>query len=283
MTSPFSTRATRGLVSFAVATAVVSSAFVGASSASAVAVPTLKSAGAIVRAGIPAYPGVLTVGSRGPAVVAVQRGLLRRGYRIPSLNAHTAPYGIDGPETAAAVLLFKKRHPQLGTINGMVGPRTYAALTGYRGPTAAPRPAPKPPVTAPSSSGGLKALRARAPYAWNTPEYAKWYAYNRMHAYGWPVAQMTACLRPMWIGESHWQYGEITGQYVGIPQTTIGVANDYGFTEAAYRNTPEVQVEVGLKYIRDRYTTPCAAWKFWKAQGAWQDSQDPTQWWGGWY
>ena len=281
MMTTVTSRATRGIVSCAAAVAVVSSALVGASVSSAAAVPAVRPAGVIVRAGIPPYPGVLTIGSHGAAVVAVQRGLLRRGYRIPSLNAHTTPYGSYGPETAAAVLLFKKRHPQLGTVNGMVGPRTYAALTGYRGTTTTPSPAPATP--APSASGGLKALRARAPYAWNTPEYAKWYAYNRMHAYGWPVAQMTACLRPMWIGESHWQYGEITGQYVGIPQTTIGVANDYGFTESAYRNTPEVQVEVGLKYIRDRYSTPCAAWKFWKAQGAWQDSQDPTQWWGGWY
>ena len=116
----------------------------------------------------------------------------------------------------------------------------------------------------------------------DTPEYAEWFARREMPRYGWTADQMR-CLRPMWIGESHWQYREITGKYIGIPQTTIGVANDYGFTEAQYRGIPEVQVEVGLRYIRDRYGSPCKAWSFWKAQGAWQDSADPEQWWGGWY
>ena len=87
----------------------------------------------------------------------------------------------------------------------------------------------------------------------------------------------------MWIGESHWQYREVTGKYVGIPQTTPGVANKYGFSWSSYRANPEVQIEVGLRYIRDRYGSPCAAWSFWKAQGAWQDNKDPVQWWGGWY
>jgi len=205
----------------------------------------------------------------GPAVRAVQDALTARGYR---LGAHTR--GVYDVSTAAAVRRFKASRPELGPSN-MVGPRTYASITDFRSGG----------TSAGSSGGGgsYASFRARAPYRWNTPSYAKWYAGQRMAAYGWASTELTRCLTYMWIGESHWQYTEVTGKYVGIPQTTPGVANDYGFTWSAYRSTPEVQVEVGLRYIRDRYGSPCKAWAFWKAQGAWQDKSDPRQFWGGWY
>ena len=223
---------------------------------------------ALVRAALPAFPAsmVLQIGSRGPQVAAVQRALVRRGYVI---GHHVR--GVYGRTTANAVLRFKRAHPGLGPTN-RVGPRTYAALTAVDGG---------------GSSGGQRpgnfaSYRSRAPEAWNTPSYARWYAVQRLSAYGWGAGQM-GCLRPMWIGESHWGYRESTGQYYGIPQTSSGVAEKYGFTWTAYRATPEIQVEVGLRYIRDRYGSPCKAWAFWKAQGARQDSNDPRQWWGGWY
>ncbi|CAB4947979.1 MAG: hypothetical protein F2842_06330 [Actinobacteria bacterium] len=223
---------------------------------------------AFVRAALPAFPSemVLQIGSRGPQVVVVQRALVRHGYVI---GRHVL--GLYGRTTADAVLRFKRAHPGLGPTN-RVGPRTYAALTavagggntGERGPEA------------------FVSYRSRAPEAWNTPGYARWYAAQRLRAYGWGAGQM-GCLRPMWIAESHWGFRESSGQYVGIPQTTVGVAEKYGFTWSAYRATPEIQVEVGLRYIRDRYGSPCKAWSFWRAQGARQDSTDPQQWWGGWY
>jgi len=117
------------------------------------AAPSIASARAlpaVSRASIPAFPGgmngVLKVGSRGPAVTAVQAGLLRRGYKIPNLVS-----GYFGVTTGAAVRLFKIQHRSpYWQDTPMVGPRTYAALTGWKPPasTPAPRttptPAPKP-------------------------------------------------------------------------------------------------------------------------------------------
>lgn len=241
--------------------------------ASATTVGAAPHAGVIARASVPAFPGNLIVGSQGAAVVAVQKGLLSKGYRISGLTTSSSGsrFGFLGAATMATIMRFKASH-DLGPSRA-VGPKTYAAITGWQSGSSAGA----------SSGSKWSTVRAASPYSWSSPSYAKWYASRRMSAYGWNAAQQMACLRPMWIGESHWQYKEITGQYVGIPQTTIGVANDYGYSESAYRGTPEVQVEVGMRYIRDRYGSPCKAWAFWKAQGAWQDSQDSTQWWGGWY
>jgi peptidoglycan hydrolase-like protein with peptidoglycan-binding domain len=259
--------------------------------ASAAPIHQMPAPTTLVRTSVPPYPGILSVGSSGPAVTAVQKGLLAFGFAIPSLQ-HGGNYGYYGAETASAVYRFKRRHPALGTLNTMVGPNTYAALTANvsvssaaptRKPTVPSKPTrptkPKPTAGATTIAG----FRARAPYRWNTPAYAEWYAGQRIAAYGWRGAELTRCLHYMWIGESHWQYQEYTAPYLGIPQTTSGVANDYGYSWSTYASTPEVQVEVGLKYIRDRYGSPCKAWAFWKAQGAWQDSADPNQYWGGWY
>jgi len=199
-------------------------------------------------------------------VSAVQRALIKRGYKLGSYTP-----GVYDAATAAAVSRYKSGRPSLGTSN-MVGPRTYRSITS----------ALRPPSTGGGGTSTFASWRSRAPYGYTTASYARWYATQRLAAYGWSASQMS-CLRPMWIGESHWSYREVTGRYIGIPQTTVGVVNKYGYSESSYRANPEVQVEVGLKYIRDRYGSPCAAWAFWKRQGAWQDKNDPEQWWGGWY
>ena len=98
-----------------------------------------------VRTAVPPYPGVLSLGSSGPAVTAVQKGLLAFGFAIPSLQ-RGGSYGHYGAETASAVYRFKRRHPALGTINNMVGPNTYAALTGGVSVSAAPTRKPTLPT-----------------------------------------------------------------------------------------------------------------------------------------
>lgn len=141
---------------------------------------------------------------------------------------------------------------------------------GAGGLAAAP-PAPQPAVEQPVQTPPR-----------GTPEYARWYAAGRLADFGWKQSEMD-CLVPMWTGESHWDYREVTGRYIGIPQTTIGVVEGFGVSAAEYRSSAEAQVDVGLRYIDERYGSPCRAWAFWKAQGAWQDGSDPQQWWGGWY
>ena len=112
-------------VAIAALMALPATAFVAAPASASPIVST------VTRASVPSYPGVLQVGSRGPAVTAVQRGLRAQHYAIGGLH-----WGIYGVGTAAAVLKFKHDHPGLGLgTTNRVGPLTYAAITGYRAPT----------------------------------------------------------------------------------------------------------------------------------------------------
>jgi len=78
--------------------------------------------------------------NRGPLVEAVQRALVKRGYRIG-----TYTLGVYGTSTAAAVQRYKSGRATLGTSN-MVGPRTYASITAVLQPSA---PSPGVPSSSP--------------------------------------------------------------------------------------------------------------------------------------
>lgn len=79
-----------------------------------------------------ASSGLLTKGSRGPAVSAVQRKL-----------GGIAVDGIFGPQTRAAVMRFQRGAGLL--VDGIVGPRTRAALGLAQGPAPAPEREAAPP------------------------------------------------------------------------------------------------------------------------------------------
>lgn len=66
----------------------------------------------------PASAPVLQLGSRGAAVVTLQRLL------------HVSPVGIFGPQTRAAVLAFQRQHHL--QADGVVGPQTWSALRAGR-------------------------------------------------------------------------------------------------------------------------------------------------------
>lgn len=72
-----------------------------------------------VRATLPAFPGVVKRGSRGPAVKAVQARLKARGWRV-SVDS------VFGPDTEAIVKAFQ-REKRLSS-DGVVGPLTWRAL-----------------------------------------------------------------------------------------------------------------------------------------------------------
>lgn len=69
--------------------------------------------------GVPKFPGITRLGSRGAAVLAVQRRLRARGWTI-SVD------GAFGPATDKVVRAFQ-REKRL-TADGVVGPKTWAAL-----------------------------------------------------------------------------------------------------------------------------------------------------------
>lgn len=76
---------------------------------------------------------------------------------------------------------------------------------------------------------------------------------------GFEVTQMS-CLDNLWTKESHWNplaENTSSGAY-GIPQALPG--NKMASYGSDWKTNPVPQIKWGLKYIQDRYTTPCSAW-----------------------
>ena len=61
------------------------------------------------------------------------------------------------------------------------------------------------------------------------------------------------CLSKLYGKESAWNYKAVNGSHYGIPQ---------GRSEYLKDALPEQQIMWGLKYIDNRYGSPCAAWSF---------------------
>lgn len=66
------------------------------------------------------------------------------------------------------------------------------------------------------------------------------------------------CLELLWQRESQWNHKakSKTSSAKGIPQLLKLKTTD-----------PYEQINLGLKYIKARYTTPCNAWAFFKSKG----------------
>ena len=83
---------------------------------------------------------------------------------------------------------------------------------------------------------------------------------NQMAAsgYGWRGAQAT-CLDELWTEESGFDstaYNSSSGA-TGIPQLLPGAHKI-----PANWSDPRTQIRWGLRYVHDRYGTPCGAWNF---------------------
>ncbi|MGV1004108.1 MAG: hypothetical protein ACOYEV_04910 [Candidatus Nanopelagicales bacterium] len=100
----------------------------------------------------------------------------------------------------------------------------------------------------------------------SAPAFSQAYARAYIsHRYGWGAGQYS-CLKVMWNRESNWRYwvSNPNGKYHGIPQTSSREWSKDGYTRAQYMSSPEVQIKVGARYIKQRYGSPCAAWAFWR-------------------
>lgn len=62
-----------------------------------------------------------------------------------------------------------------------------------------------------------------------------------------------SCLSKLYGKESAWNAEAVNGSHYGIPQ---------GRSEYLKTATAEQQIQWGLKYIDNRYGSPCAAWDF---------------------
>jgi hypothetical protein len=77
--------------------------------------------------------------------------------------------------------------------------------------------------------------------------------------HGWSSSQF-GCLDKLWQKESGWNYratNASSGAY-GIPQALPG--SKMSSVASDWRTNATTQIKWGLKYIADRYGTPCGAW-----------------------
>jgi membrane-bound lytic murein transglycosylase MltF len=81
--------------------------------------------------------------------------------------------------------------------------------------------------------------------------------------YQWGEAQYS-CLNKLWTKESHWNYkarNKVSGAH-GIAQALPATKMEIVGTD--WRTNPVTQITWGLKYINERYDTPCKAWSKFK-------------------
>lgn len=108
------------------------------------------------------------------------------------------------------------------------------------------------------------ALMARWVEAARTKDGAKMVARDIAHSeYGWGKNQF-ACLAQLWGKESAWDYkahNYRSGAH-GIAQALPASKMEIVGTD--WRTNPVTQIRWGMKYISERYTNPCSAWKKWK-------------------
>jgi hypothetical protein len=81
--------------------------------------------------------------------------------------------------------------------------------------------------------------------------------------YQWGEEQYS-CLNKLWTKESNWNYkarNKVSGAH-GIPQALPATKMEIVGTD--WRTNPVTQISWGLKYINERYDTPCKAWSKFK-------------------
>ena len=66
------------------------------------------------------------------------------------------------------------------------------------------------------------------------------------------------CLVHLWTKESNWNPAARNGSHYGIPQLK---------NVKVRAQDPYTQIDWGIRYIKSRYSTPCKAWAFFKANG----------------
>ena len=98
-------------------------------------------------------------------------------------------------------------------------------------------------------------------------EEAKRIAKRKMKDMGWDDGSQFECLDTIFTEESGWRWdaeNPDSGAY-GIPQSLP--AEKMASAGQDWRTNAATQIDWGLKYIRDRYGTPCAAYAERRAKG----------------
>lgn len=115
-----------------------------------------------------------------------------------------------------------------------------------------------------ASSMALLSLAIRQVESARDPDGAKLAAKALIaENYQWSERQFS-CLNELWTKESNWNYkarNKVSGAH-GIPQALPATKMEIVGTD--WRTNPVTQISWGLKYIEERYTTPCKAWSKFK-------------------
>lgn len=95
--------------------------------------------------------------------------------------------------------------------------------------------------------------KVRSPEA--SRSFAKRHMFTRYH---WGMRNYK-CLVTLWTRESNWNYrsDNPNSSAYGIPQALPG--SKMASEGSDWRTNPETQIKWGLRYIKSRYGTPCAA------------------------
>ncbi|GAA2604300.1 hypothetical protein GCM10010411_43050 [Actinomadura fulvescens] len=88
-----------------------------------------------------------------------------------------------------------------------------------------------------------------------------------MARHGWRQATQFRCLDQLWTRESGWNehsHNASSGAH-GIPQALPG--SKMAGAGPNWRSNPRTQIKWGLRYVKHRYGSPCAAWGHFQATG----------------
>ncbi len=119
------------------------------------------------------------------------------------------------------------------------------------------------------ASTGKAAIRTSAGWIWTVGAQAKaaapvsttpkGYARGQLARYGWNSAQWP-CLDRLWTRESNWnpRADNPSSSAYGIPQALPG--SKMASAGPNWRTSHQTQITWGLRYIADRYGSPCGAW-----------------------
>jgi predicted small lipoprotein YifL len=115
-----------------------------------------------------------------------------------------------------------------------------------------------------SGSGGGQTAPLTFPPA--DPGSAEATAQQLMPNFGFSVSGQYGCLYDLWQRESGWVYDaeNASGAY-GIPQALPG--DKMASAGPDWQTDPATQINWGLGYIKDVYSSPCGAWDHEEADG----------------
>ncbi|MFB7311662.1 transglycosylase SLT domain-containing protein [Streptomyces sp. NPDC056192] len=192
------------------------------------------------------------------------------------------PSASDSPTTGAhqpmslkplSLFLDLQHLKVLDALKQQAAPRpTTPPRTAVPQRTAVPSKAPSTPrATTPQRKAAaalpVKQVSRKAPARRAAPRLAPTVSGAKTHARSKLSTAQYQCLDNLIRRESGWNHraaNPSSGAY-GLMQALPG--SKMGSTGSDWRTNPVTQIKWGLKYIKQRYGTPCGAWNFWQKNG----------------